>query len=342
MNVEDLTGNTNVIFSKNNNILYDKVKKIFLDDIVLIRGNILNGLLLANDLIFPKIKTNSNKKTDDDCWVAFIADIHCGSINFLEKNFLNFIKWINNKDNSQNYSNISKKVKYLFIGGDLIDGVGQYNGQEKDLLIKTINGQYKKAQDLLKLFRNDLQIFVIPGNRDSVWKGEPQPKINQNYFEELKDRENIFFIGNPSTVILEKGIKVFSYHGNNMYNLINEKNEIKNKYKYENPNVLIKEFLNTSQISMPYGDVDFMIDKNNSFILNEIPDIIFTSHFHRSNIDIKNNVLLVNGSCWMKNTKFLEKRGLNPDLCKVPLVNLKTKEVKVLDFNDDNQKDSIV
>ena len=49
-------------------------------------------------------------------------------------------------------------------------------------------------------------------------------------------------------------------------------------------------------------------------------------------VDKYNGVLLVANSCWQSITAFEEKVGNNPDYCKVPLLNLKTGAIKILDF----------
>ena len=41
---------------------------------------------------------------------------------------------------------------------------------------------------------------------------------------------------------------------------------------------------------------------------------------------------MISGSCWQGQTKFQEKLGHNPQPGRVPIVNLKTREVKVLKF----------
>ena len=49
---------------------------------------------------------------------------------------------------------------------------------------------------------------------------------------------------------------------------------------------------------------------------------------------IVNNILLVASSCWQSITPFEEKVGNVPDPCKVPLFNLKSREVKIVDFSE--------
>ena len=61
------------------------------------------------------------------------------------------------------------KVKYLFITGDTIDGVGVYPSQEKDILIKDVNEQYKKLAEFLVKIRKKFcgtkfRFSHMPGN----------------------------------------------------------------------------------------------------------------------------------------------------------------------------------
>ena len=46
--------------------------------------------------------------------------------------------------------------------------------------------------------------------------------------------------------------------------------------------------------------------------------------------------LIIANSCWQAMTAFEEKVGNNPDPCKVPILNLKTRAIKILDFSDDD------
>ena len=54
---------------------------------------------------------------------------------------------------------------------------------------------------------------------------------------------------------------------------------------------------------------------------------------HRSDVATYNNVTIINCSCWQTKTDYQERRGDNPDPSRVPIVNLKTREIKVLNFS---------
>src|SRR3989344_2065714 len=44
-------------------------------------------------------------------------------------------------------------------------------------------------------------------------------------------------------------------------------------------------------------------------------------------------IIIINCSCWESKTDFQEKTGNNPDPCKVPIINLKTREIKIMRFD---------
>jgi hypothetical protein len=48
--------------------------------------------------------------------------------------------------------------------------------------------------------------------------------------------------------------------------------------------------------------------------------------------------LIICSSCWQSITPFEEKVGNLPDPCKVPIVNLQTGALKILDFSDNNEE----
>jgi DNA polymerase II small subunit/DNA polymerase delta subunit B len=62
-----------------------------------------------------------------------------------------------------------------------------------------------------------------------------------------------------------------------------------------------------------------------------------TGEVHRLDIESYNGVLIITGSCWQAQTPFEEKVGNIPDPAKVPILNLKTRELKVLDFGDEEE-----
>ena len=47
---------------------------------------------------------------------------------------------------------------------------------------------------------------------------------------------------------------------------------------------------------------------------------------------------MISTATWEKQNKYQERMGNKPDFCKVPLLNLKTGQVKILDFEIKQEK----
>ena len=75
---------------------------------------------------------------------------------------------------------IAGKVKYLFISGDIVDGIGIYPNQEKELIIKDVFKQYEMFRDFVEQVPDYIEIFACPGNHDAVRRGEPMPALGKN------------------------------------------------------------------------------------------------------------------------------------------------------------------
>ena len=69
-------------------------------------------------------------------------------------------------------------------------------------------------------------------------------------------------------------------------------------------------------------------------LIRNVPDIFVSGHTHKCAVTYYNNILVISVSCWEAMTPYQEKFGNKPDHCKVPMLNLKTRAVKLLDFED--------
>ena len=334
LQVEDLTGSISVLVNKNKKDVYDLAKELVQDEVVALNVSNNGSFLYCNSFIRPKIALQEKKKAKEDIWVAFISDLHTGSIFFLEKNLLKFIQWLNGVGEEKNHKDIANKIKYLFIGGDLVDGVSHYPGQEKHLDILSTEGQYKKFYEYVNLIRKDINIIACSGNHDAVWVGEPQPIISERWAPSIHSMENFQLVPNPAMVEIVDNFKVLMYHGASMFHYMNAIPRLRVNYGLDTASVYVDEMLKRAHLSPMHGAVDYIPCEEDSLTISKIPDIILTGDIHRSGVSIHNNILAVAGSCWQSQTPFFEKVGIHPDPCKVTLFNLKTREVKILDFSD--------
>ncbi|MAG39890.1 hypothetical protein CMI41_02905 [Candidatus Pacearchaeota archaeon] len=333
LEVEDLTGASKVLINSSKTELFSVGKSILEDDIISINVNGGGDILFANSVIYPDASIGCKKYSNEEDLIAFISDMHIGSKMFLEENFLKFIKWLNGEEGSGDQKELAKKIKYLFIAGDAVDGVNHGPGQEKYLNIKTTAGQYKKLEELLSLIRRDVQIIMCPGQHDAVWVGEPQPIINKKFAPGLYDLENLHLVPNPSLVEVAE-FSVLMYHGASINYFINELPEIRVKYKHDAPTKVVREMLKRRHLAPFHGLADYIPCEEDSLVIDNIPDILFTGDQHRAEFSTVNNILLISGSCWQSITPFEEKAGNNPDPCKVPIFNPKTREIRILDFGN--------
>jgi DNA polymerase II small subunit len=247
---------------------------------------------------------------------------------------------LNGKGCDEKQKEVLKKIKYLFLLGDSIDGVGIYPGQEKDLKIKDIKKQYEKLAEFYKKIPNHIKIIQCPGQHDAVRVAVPQPPIGEDFAKPLTEIENLYLVSNPSLIEIEggedrPGIKVLMYHGAGIIPfIINEIEELRLNNSQATPARAIKHLLLRRHLAPSHGGFVYIpnIDEDN-MLIKEVPDIIVTGDLHKSDVDIYNNILLISGSCWQSATPFEEKVGNHPDPCKVPMLNLKTREIKILDFS---------
>ena len=304
------------------------------------KGSGNREILFVNDIVFPESSLVVRKNSPVEEYALFIGDLHFGSKLFFERSFLKFIDYLNGK--VPNTPEV-KNIKYLFIVGDLVTGVGNYPGQEKDLQIKDLEDQFIALAGLLGKIRNDIKIIISPGNHDCVRLMEPQPLLDEKYAWPLYDMENVILTTNPSHVnIGEKknfsGFDVLTYHGfsfpfyaDNVPNLMALK-------AMNAPDAIMKYLLKQRHLAPTHGSNQYFPSEEDPLIIKKIPDILVSGHTHKSAVSYYNNILVISISCWQSMTAYQEKFGNKPDHCKVPMLNLKTRQIKILDFEDSVEK----
>jgi DNA polymerase II small subunit len=340
LEVEDLTGRISILISQDKEPLLKKAKEVILDDVVGLRcSGSGKDIIYANDIVFPDSYVTEKKKSDEEIYAVFISDMHIGSKLFYKENFMRFIRWLRGEDMDEQMKEKVKKIKYLFIVGDNVDGVGIYPGQEPLLEIKDMKDQYSKLVEYFKLIPEYIRIIMCPGQHDSVRVPEPQPAIDEEFAKELTEMKNVFLVSNPALVEIDcsekkKGFKVLMYHGASMIRTwIDEIEELRLGQAHMNPTKVVKFMLRHRHLSPTHsGNVYVPSEKEDMLIIKEVPDIVLTGDLHKADVDIYNNTLLIACSCWQSMTPFEEKVGNHPDPCKVPMLNLKTREIKILDF----------
>jgi len=337
LTMEDQTGEIKVLINQNSPI-YEESKDIVLDDIIGITGINNNNMVFANNIIFPDIPLKELKKSKDEAYVIFLSDLHVGSKNFLSDNFNKFLKWINQEIGTEEQKEIAKKVKYIFIIGDLVDGVGIYPEQDLELDIKDIYNQYEECAKLLKQIPNNIPLIICPGNHDANRISEPQLELYKDFSKALYELNNVIMISNPAYVNIHssenfQGFDVLVYHGYSFDYYVANVDSIRMKGGYNRADLIMKFLLKRRHLAPSYTSTLYMPDKEkDSLIIDKVPDFFCTGHIHKTYVSTYKNTTLICGSCWQSKTIFQERVGHNPEPCKIPIVNLKTRKVKILKF----------
>lgn len=339
LEIEDPTGKIKVIINSGKEDLLKEGEDIVLDSVLGFKGTGNNEVLFANEIIFPEANLTERKKSDKEEYALFIGDVHYGSKNFLEKSFLKFIDYLNGNvpDTPE-----SKKIKYLFIVGDLITGVGNYPNQELDLKVPNLETQFANIAALLGKIRKDIQIIISPGNHDCVRLMEPQPLLDEAYAWPLYELENVTLTGNPSLInICEgenfNGFKVLTYHGFSFPYYANTVPKLISDKAMNQPEKIMKFLLKHRHLAPTHTSTQYFPSEKDNLIIREIPDIFVSGHTHKSGVTHFNNILLISVSSWEGFTSYQEKFGNKPDHCKVPMLNLNTRQIKILDFETEEE-----
>ena len=75
--------------------------------------------------------------------------------------------------------------------------------------------------------------------------------------------------------------------------------------------------------------------------IDKVPDFFVSGHIHRCTVAKYNNITLLNCSCWFPQSDYQEKRGIIPEPSKAVVVNLQTRDVKVMDFSEISSEEEI-
>ncbi len=337
--LEDPTGRISAVINQSKPELFEKAKEIVMDDVIGITCMGDRKILFVNDIVFLDSHLQEKKKIDSDVYALFTSDIHFGSKFFLEERFSRFIDWLNGIGCNESQKAILEKIKYLFFVGDNIDGVGIFPGQEDQLKIKDIKEQYIKLAEYFNKIPKHINIIMCPGQHDAVRVPEPQPPVDASFAECLMSIPNLTLVSNPSLIEIESnnkngGIKVLMYHGASIHGWIEDVEALRLCGGHLHPAKVVSYMLRHRHLSPTHSGTTYVPDETfDSLVIKDVPDIITTGEVHRSDIELYNNILIVCNSCWQSSTPFEEKMGNLPDPCKVPLLNLKTRELKILDFS---------
>ena len=278
--------------------------------------------ITATDVIMPDVPSgNKWIPSDSTSSVAFLSDVHVGSKTFLDKNWHKMIAWL--KENSE-----SLNLNYIIFPGDVVDGIGIFPDQEKELDILDIYDQYDRLSEYLKEIPDHIKMVVHPGNHDACRPAEPQPALNKVYTKTFDS--NIVMCGNPVYVDVE-GRKVLTYHGRSIDDWVSSVQQL----TYEDPIATMKQMVTMRHVAPMYGlKTALAPEKKDYLVMDIVPEIFVSGHVHGAGTVDYKGIKLINASTWQTQTEYQKMHNFNPDPGIMPIVHLGTGRVTMKSFMD--------
>src|SRR5918996_3458513 len=131
--IDDFSGSLSALATTSE--LKKQASMLTLDQMVMLEvENINNNKKKAQGfvvkyIISPDIPDHLPTRSKIESYVVLISDIHVGSKNFMEAEFIRFLNWLSSNDDE-----LVRKIKFICICGDIIDGIGIFPNQDKELL----------------------------------------------------------------------------------------------------------------------------------------------------------------------------------------------------------------
>ena len=319
--VEDSSGSLEtIVFDKD---LQKMADQLLIDQFVMLKIKMgKNGGFITRDVIVPDIPDHAPNRSETEAFAVFLSDLHVGSKYFMKREFDDFISWLSSPDP------IARKVRFVILGGDVVDGIGIYPNQDKELECQTVEEQLEKLEEILIKIPKNVKVFIIPGNHDPGRRALPQPSFPEKYNQSLRNHENFFLLGNPSLVSLN-GVKVLIYHGQSIDDIVKTTPGL----SYDNPTKVMRHLLKSRHLSPIYGSqTPIAPEIEDMMVIDDIPDVFHVGHVHVVGFDMYRGVLLINSGTWQKQTPFQASVGVSPTPGLAVLVNLKTFKVYYQDF----------
>lgn len=282
-----------------------------------------NGGFIVKDIIMPDIPDHTPNRSKTETYALFLSDMHIGSKYFMEKEFSEMIAWLSSQDP------IARKVRFVVIGGDVIDGIGIYPNQNRELVALDTPGQLKMLLDAIDKIPPHVKVFISPGNHDPGRRALPQPAIPAKYSPDLWGRKNLYMVGNPAVISLN-GVRVLIFHGQSIDDIVKTTPGL----SYNSPAKVMQYLLKARHLSPIYGSqTPIAPETEDLMVIDDVPDIFHTGHVHVVGLDLYRGVLLINSGAWQSQTPFQAGVGITPTSALAILVNLKTFKVYTKDFS---------
>jgi DNA polymerase II small subunit len=330
--IEDLEAKATVLVPSNlEKSIQERVQALLLDQVVCI--SVIKGrddLLILEDVYLPEIPQRNPRKAIEPVHAVLTSDLHVGSKKFMRETFHRFLLWLNGKTGNPRLRALASHVKYVVIAGDLVDGVGIYPGQARELAFKDVHRQYSLVAKYLEHIPDYIEVIVIPGNHDASRKALPQPAIPKEYGEPMYESRKINSLGNPSEISMH-GVEFLLYHGRSIDDVVS----IVPDMTHSTPDKAMKLLLRCRHLAPIYGQrTPIAPAKRDFMVIERVPDVFHAGHVHVVKIDAYRGTTIVNSGAWQEQTEYMKQMGFMPVPGIAPIINLQTMQLSTIDFTN--------
>ena len=322
--LEDESTDLRLLVTDGNNIR--KVESFLIDQMVIadvvFSKNI--GRFIVKNCYSLDIPAESFQSVEgmDPVYGVFLSDIHVGSKTFLEREFYDFLNWINGRSGDQE---IVSKIRYIVIAGDVVDGIGVYPGQEDELTELDLVKQYDQFARLMTQIPKSIKIFVSPGNHDATRQALPQPPIFKKYAKSLYEMDNVVLLGDPCLLRLH-GVNTLIYHGQSLVDIVGSSPGI----TFDKPAEAMKVLLKARHLAPTHGPTRVALEEDDKLVIKTVPNIFHCGHIHTVQTLKYKGTLLLNSGTWQDQTQFQKRMGIVPNPAIAVIVDLNSVKVKMM------------
>ena len=306
------------------------------DNVIAIKASKLSDdMVIIKDILFPDLPMRKKRLCPEGVNLVHISDIHVGSKLFMEKEFSAFLEWISGRHIADpEEAEQVRRIKYLVITGDNVDGIGVYPSQINELAIKDISKQYEAVATWLSRIPDDIEVFITPGNHDAVRNADPMPAIAPKFRFGLAEKKNVHFVGSPAWLEIE-GLKMLLYHGGSFHDLISSVSFL----DHDHPELAMRELLKKRDLMPSYGLKNTVVPEKTDFLtIQEEPDYVFNGDMHKNGYVEYRGCTVINAGTWQDRTEYQVKLGHHPTPAIAVLVELDTGRVIEKNFQKNETK----
>jgi DNA polymerase II small subunit len=329
LSVDDEENSATVMVQRSNPEAFETAQSAPLDQVVYVEAvRAKKDLLICEKLYLPDLPDHEPHRADEPVFAALLSDIHVGSNTFLREAFGRMILWLNGKIGTPNQRDVAGRIKYLVIAGDLVDGVGIYPDQDRELEIPDVYAQYKVAAQYVKQIPDYIEVILIPGNHDATRQAIPQPAVAKEFAEPVYEARSIHALDNPVRLRLH-GVSFLVYHGRSLDDVVATVPGM----TFQTPDKAMEHLLRCRHLAPEYGKrTPVAPEQEDRLVIQDVPDVFHSGHIHVLKHKEYRRTVIVNSGAWQSQTEYQRKMGLVPTPGILPTLSLQTLQVGLIDF----------